>query len=384
MSRKLNILTTCLRYPPAPGGAEEMIYQSTEGLSKKGHNVQVLTSNLRSHSIPPVYLTAEEYQNDPPYVRRFRAKYQGKFPYPYFQGMLKAALQTKNLDLIYTHNFYYYSADIAWLLSKIKRVPFILHPYFYLESREAKKWFCYRKIFGSLTMAADCVIAISEFEKALILKDYKPKKIIIIPPGIESALKQKIPYNVFEQYNIQDENIIFFAGRICYGKGVDILIKALPEVLKKHPNTIVAIAGTDFADKETFVHLAIKYNVQDKLLWLGKLKREDLHSAYQNATLFCLPTKYEAFGIVLAEAMAAGLPIVSTNHSAVPYLVPNNEAGFLTPVGDYKKTAYYINKLLSDPALRQKMGERGKKEAAKYDWNKMVGQLETLFQETIQ
>lgn len=380
MPRKLHILTTALRYPPAPGGAEKVAEEITLRLKKRGHETSVLTSNLKCHNTPNVsWLKPWEYRDDPPYITRCRASYFDQFPYPYMHGMFTRLLQAKKVDLIHSHSFYYYPADIARLASYLRRIPFVFHPYFYYPSREAKKWQLYRKTLGRLTMHADCVIAITEYEKKWIERFFRPRRIEIVPPGLNSTIRRKIPYNIFHKRGLQGKRIILFAGRICYGKGVDVLIKAFSRIVPKHPDTILAISGQDFGDQAAFVKLAAKLNVTERIVWLGEIPYPDLVSAYQNATIFCCPTLYENFGIVLAEAMASGLPIVSTNFSAVPYVVPKDEAGFLTKRGDDQKTAYYLNKLLSNPDLAREMGERGRQESLKYDWERVVDRVEEIY-----
>lgn len=379
MSTKLNILTTCLRYPPAPGGAEVLIEQLIQGLSSRGHNLKIYTSDLFRHNLPAKWLTKEQTSRDPEYLHRLSSFYFGAFPYPIFRGLIRNSLKEKNIDLVHGHNFYYYSADSGRMISYLKNVPFVFSPYFYIESREAKKWRIYRQTFGRLTMAADCVIALSPFEKNLITKYYKPKRIEIIPPGINEGLRDKVDFNVYEQYGHQDKNIILSVGRICYGKGINITIQALSMVVKKYPNTILAITGSDFGDKADFLKLAKKLNVADKILWLGEIKEPILSSAYQYATIFCLPTNYEAFGIVFAEAMANGLPIVATDFSAVPYVVPKDKAGFLVPRNDPKATANALGKLIENRELAHEMGEFGREEALKYSWKKMTEKVEEVY-----
>ncbi len=382
MSRKnkLKIITTSLRYPPAPGGAEKMAEELVLRLVEKGHNVKVYTSNLKCHNLPNAsWLKPWEYRDDPEYVKRLAGVYFDQFPYPYIKGMFSRLFREKKADLIHAHSFYYYPADISKLVSRIKRKPFVFNPYFYYQSREAKKWHLYRRTIGKATMRADCVLVISEYAKKVIKQFFNPKRIELVPPGLNDKIRKPAHSNIFDKYNLKGKRIIFFAGRICYGKGVDTLIKTIPGVVKKHPEAMFALAGGDFGDQSELCKLAQKLKVQDKMIWLGNLEEKNLVSAYQNADIFFFPTLFENFGIVLAEAMASGLPIVSTNHSAVPYVVPKEKAGFLAPLGDYKKMAYYLNKLLSNPKLAREMGEYGKKEAQKYDWDKMTEKIEDIY-----
>jgi len=379
---KLNILYTTLRYPPAPGGAEELEKQLAEGMIQLGHNVQVFTSDLKKHW-PMVKFNSDEIKNDPKCIKRFYSLALPRLPYPLMPLMEVAVLKEKNLDIIHAHNFYHYPADMSKFYALVKRVPFVFSSYFYIDSRTALKWRIYRRTLGAFTMQADCLIAITDFEKNLILKEYpKIKRIEVINPGIDHSEFEN--YNVADfllKYNLpQDKFKILFAGRICTGKGVDLLIQSAPEIIKQFPDLIFLMAGSDFTNElDDLKKMARKLGVEKYFYWLGNLSRSDLISAYFTSDLFVLPSRYEAFGIVLAEAMRAGLPIVATNYSAIPEVVKNKETGLLFELNNFKDLTEKICILINNDALREKMSCAGREESKKYDWGKMVVQVEEIY-----
>ncbi|MBA3469156.1 MAG: glycosyltransferase, partial [Herpetosiphonaceae bacterium] len=89
---------------------------------------------------------------------------------------------------------------------------------------------------------------------------------------------------------------------------------------------------------------------------------------YGRAAIFCLPSVQEGFGIVFLEAMASGLPIVSTSAAAIPEVVPQREAGILVAPGDVAALAAALIALLADPALRSRYSAFGQRHVRQYDW----------------
>jgi len=379
---KLNILYTTLRYPPAPGGAEELEKQLAEAMISFGHNIKIFTSDLKKHW-PMVKFNSDEIKNDPKYINRFYSLALPRLPYPLLPLMEAAVLKEKNLDIIHAHNFYHYPADMSKFYALVKRVPFVFSPYFYIDSRTALKWRIYRKTLGAFTMRADCLIAITDFEKNLILKEYpKIKRIEVINPGINhSEFENNNVADFLLKHNLpQDKFKILFAGRICTGKGVDLLIQSAPEIIKQFPDLIFLMAGSDFTGElNSFKKMARKLGIEKCFYWLGNLSRPELISAYFASDLFVLPSRYEAFGIVLVEAMRAGLPIVATNYSAIPEVVKDKETGLLFELNNFQDLAEKICVLIENDTLRKEMSCVGREESKKYDWGKMAKEVENVY-----
>ena len=395
---KLNIVYATLRYPPAPGGAEEMMKQIAEGINKRGHQVKILTTDLKIHGGHRLALTKTERSLDASYLKRFRTYQIPNLVYQ-IAPLMDLDLLFDSYNIIHASHFYHYPADAAWWYSRLRRKPLIFNPFFYIESRQAKKWRIYRKTLGALTMRADCILAITEFEKKLILGSFpKIKRIEVIKPGIDwtefnrpieknlarQKLEQLLNEKLHRQIDLRHQKIIFFAGRICSGKGIDLLIKAAPKIVKQNPYALFILAGENFtAESEGFKQIIGEKKLNNHFIFIGNLERKKLIQAYFAADLFVLPSRYEAFGIVLTEAMAAGLAIVATNHSAIPEVINNGQTGLLFELNNYKDLADKISLVLNDDNLRRDLGQRGLLEAKKYDWQKTVTETEKIYYEYI-
>ena len=138
---------------------------------------------------------------------------------------------------------------------------------------------------------------------------------------------------------------ILFVGVTWERKGGPELVKAFEKVLRVHPDARLVIVG--YKPKVDLPNVQI----------IGRLTVDELVPYYQQASIFCLPTKLEPFGIVFVEAMAFGLPLVAPRTGAVPDFVEDGRNGFMVEPGDIDALAEALIKLLDDPQLCRKFGE---------------------------
>lgn len=151
---------------------------------------------------------------------------------------------------------------------------------------------------------------------------------------------------------------ILFVGIDWYRKGGPELVDAFRRVLESHPTAQLIIVGC-----------IPKVDVPNCTV-VGKVSLERLNEYYEQASIFCLPTRMEPFGIAFLEAMEHKLPIVTTKTGAIPDFVIDGKNGYLIPIGDVHKIASAINKLLNSPEVCKEFGEKGYSILEeKYTWN---------------
>jgi phosphatidylinositol alpha-1,6-mannosyltransferase len=143
------------------------------------------------------------------------------------------------------------------------------------------------------------------------------------------------------------------------GKGVDSIIKVLPEVVKVVPDLFYAIIGGGDLQPR-LEKMARESPVGDRIFFLGKLQLEQLKGCYLRADVFVMPSQQEGFGIVFLEAMAFGKPVIAGDHGGAPEIVQDGVTGFSVNPDDLEELADRLIQLLQDEALRTKMGEAGR------------------------
>jgi len=164
---------------------------------------------------------------------------------------------------------------------------------------------------------------------------------------------------------------ILFVGRQFHRKGGDLLVQAFRRVRERLPHARLLIAGPPAAPTD-----------DPGTSFLGDLNKNDpggwaaLVAAYRSADVFCLPTRFEPFGIAFIEAMCFGLPCVGTDAWAVPEMIVDGETGFTIPVDDVDALTDRLLRLLSDPALAGTMGRAGRVRAERhFTWQRVVERM---------
>lgn len=373
---------SCLRYPPATGGVEtyvkELVIRTRDITAKR--DVRVLTSKLRTHG-PVTELEPSSFLDDPPYVQRLHHSETPFVSYPRLQS-LNHYIGHHKPDILHAYSFWYQPADVTARYAKRHKIPFIFHPIYYTNSiRHKAHWQLYQKTIGRQTFAAaDVVVVISPFEKQLIEKDNMPvKRFELISPGVNFDDFSKEYSNPFMDKNIKG-TVLLTVSRISKGKGLSDLIRVLPEILKTIPDAQLVVAGEDFGYLNNLRELADKLGVAKHVHFLGRLNRDDLVAAYQHADLFIHPSYYEAFGIVLAEALAAKTPVIARNCTAIPYVVPHSKAGLLFNT----KTELIKNivDILQSERLRQRLVAQGEKHVRdNFSWDLAKEKMVNLYKE---
>ncbi|MGC2526884.1 MAG: glycosyltransferase family 4 protein [Candidatus Acidiferrum sp.] len=142
-------------------------------------------------------------------------------------------------------------------------------------------------------------------------------------------------------------------------KGMDTLITALPRLLTRWPELQLLAVG-DGDDRAWLEDLAEQNGVNRHVHFLSGVSNEELRACYEACEMFALPSRGEGFGLVYLEAMAHGKPVIGGAHGGAPEVIGDGVTGYLVPHGDAPQLATSIETLLSDPALAQKMGARGR------------------------
>ena len=158
---------------------------------------------------------------------------------------------------------------------------------------------------------------------------------------------------------------VLFIGRLSAPKGIYDLFDAIPIVLAKHPNArfvLVGVAENDAMEPVVRAE-AEKRGIMPRLVFRGSLEGRDKAAAYATSLMIVVPSWTEAFPLVIPEAMAAGLPVISTAVGAIPDFVKDGEDGFLIPPRDAGAIAAAILQLLGDEPLRRRMSDRVRERA---------------------
>ncbi len=207
----------------------------------------------------------------------------------------------------------------------------------------------YRKVkYQRILKRAAAVIAHS---KCVLEKIEHPRK-FLVHYGIDPEVFKK------DESADDREDIILFVGRDYFRKGILTIFRAMPLILKELPIARLVIVGKEFWHSRMLAKLL---SVNLPVEFTDGLTRDQLIKYYRKTRILVLPSKVEAFGISIIEAMAAGTPVVASKVGGIPEIITNGENGLLFKRGDFRELAQMVGLSLKDEKIRKRLIENGLK-----------------------
>lgn len=194
-----------------------------------------------------------------------------------------------------------------------------------------------------------------------IIEQYscKPEKVVCVYAGSNA----KVNHAAIGNRNYEGKNILF-VGMAWERKGGPELVEAFKTVLKVHPDAKLTIVGC-----------SPQLDVPNCNV-VGQVPLEEVNKYYERASIFCLPTKLEPFGIVFIEALMHKLPVVATDIAAIPDFILDGENGYLVRPNDVEQLARALIDLVGNPRKCQAFGEKGCQIALeRYTWEKVGAKI---------
>lgn len=274
-----------------------------------------------------------------------------------FYRRLREVLRDNNVTLAHVIFFDYFN-PVMWIV-RAAGVKHIIYEMQNSGTFRATSWkkFLLRLRTRIMTAPMTRVIAISEFVREQLIKaGVAQEKIIVRYLGIDTERFTPDASSKDEwisKFNLSPGQII--ASTVSYlrpFKNPDILVKAFRELKTRNVPVRLFVAGGGEMLSE-LKELSQKLDVEDHIHWLGNVS--DPKSLLQASDLFLLASTGEAFGLVLAEAMACGVPIVGTRSGSLPEVVEEGKTGLLVPPRNFEELATAIQALSTDTTLRHKM-----------------------------
>ena len=255
-----------------------------------------------------------------------------------------------------------------------------------------------RLVEGYTMRVSRAVIALNKtMMRAIVKKAHvDPRKIFIVPNGVDADFfkPDMDASDVIERYGLEGDRIILFVGRVTYGKGVHLLVKAFKYLIEIYKDIKIVIAGPlsgAFSDGgiSAYASALISYiekNLpRNSYLFTGAVDRDTLRKLYSVAHVCVLPSYAEAFGMVLIEAMACGCPVIASNAGGIPDIVKDGVVGFLFRKGDYMDLREKLKRILSDECLRKEMSLNARKYVEEnYSWRVIAEKISYIYRRKLQ
>lgn len=166
-----------------------------------------------------------------------------------------------------------------------------------------------------------------------------------------------INIDIFKPGKAEDERpCILYAGRLEYRKGVQVLIRAVPIVLKKFPQARFVFIGNDCGMKNYLLSVLHRHSLNDSVEFIAQVPRRDMVVYYQQSAVCVVPSLWENHPYTVLEAMACGKPVVAADAGGIPEIITHGVNGILAPPGSVLSLAEAIVELLADPQMRREIG----------------------------
>jgi glycosyltransferase involved in cell wall biosynthesis len=294
----------------------------------------------------------------------------------------------KEFDIVHLHYPFFGATEPVWLAKILRQAgkKLVIHYHMDIESLPAAAKILSlpnNLIRQSLFGHADAITCASldYLENSQIKAGYQamPAKFFTIPFGVDLE-----KFKPADDHPNKKNNILFVGAldRAHYFKGLDVLLKAMTSIDKKIKLTIIG-SGELSAD---YQEQAKNLGVAERVIFTGAVIADELPKYYQQADLLILPSinKHEAFGLVLLEALATGVPVIASDLPGVRSVFANGQQGYLTLPGNSTVLAEKIKLILNNDADWEKMCRAARAWAEeKYSWIKVGESLNNLYQQLL-
>jgi glycosyltransferase involved in cell wall biosynthesis len=309
--------------------------------------------------------------------------------------------QQSSVHYSLVHTNYWISSWVGMELKKIQNVKQV-HTYHSLGAVKYKSVTTIPLIASTrlnvektVLETAERIVATSPQEKEHMRSLVSTKgNIDIIPCGTDihrfGAIEQQ---TARQQLGIATESkVVFYVGRFDQRKGIETLVRAVGQShLRDQADLKLIIGGgsrpgqSDGIERDRIESIVAQLGMSDFTVFPGRLDDEILPVYYTAADVCVVPSHYEPFGLVAIEAMACGTPVVASDVGGLQYTVVPEETGLLAPPQDEVAFAAAIDRILSDPDYRNKLGQAARKRVeTKFSWAGVAQQLSDLYTKLIE
>lgn len=348
---------TCLNL----GGAQTLLENLSYGLKDAGHDVIVISLE-NYHSA-----TAQRIED-----RGIQVIYLDKKPHydPTIAGKLGEVLKSLKPDIIHAHNIKKAYVYLAAKKAKVKRVVYTVHNMAWQEQGVVGGLFSY------LMFHTGCMVPVGLSPKVTesIEQRYHLKNVPTVYNGTDLSR-----FSVKTEYSLHDEPSILNVARLDAQKNHKRLIESFAIVSRQFPAAKLVIVGEGEL-QETLESQTKESGLTEKVLFEGL--QDDIPKYMKDADVFCLSSDYEGMPMTLIEAMAAGMPIVSTNVGGISDMLTNEGSAILTGL-DATELANAVIRILSNKDLREKLGKNAYEASQEFSHRRMTQKYISIYKKIL-
>jgi len=366
---------------PTYGGSGVLATELGKALADKGHMVHFITYQQ------PVRLNAFHANI---YYHEVQVPTYPLFDFPPYESALSSTMVdvilNQQLDLLHVH-YAIPHASTAYLAKQIvskqgRIVPFIttLHG---TDITLVGKDKTYAPVVTFSINESDAITAVSNNLREETYKSFQIEKDIEVIYNFVDTERFRRRENELKHFRNaiapDGEKILLHVSNFRKVKRVPDVVKIFQKVREQVPSKLLLVG--DGPDRPAIESMCREMNLCGDVRFVGK--QEQLEDVMSIADLFVLPSDYESFGLAALEAMAAEVPVISSNAGGLPEVNIHGKTGYLSPVGDVDSMALYSIKLLKDEKLLAAMRKGALEQAQRFHINNIIPQYEALYEEVM-
>lgn len=362
MSRRLRIGLVCPYAWDVPGGVQFHVRDLAMILTEWGHHVSVIAPALEEEALPD-YVTSAGRAVPVPYNGAVARLSFG----PVAAARLRRWIDEGEFDLLHIHEPP--TPSVSLLACWLADGPMV--GTFHMAVERSRAMNAVSPILEPALERLSLRIAVSPAARDTALAHHG-RDVVILPNGVDTEFFA----NAQPTSQWQGKTLAFIGRFEEPRKGLGILLEAMPQVLNRHPDTRLLIAGPgDPTELESLMSPDVVASTE----FLGRVSEEEKAQLLKSATLYIAPnTGGESFGIIIAEAMSAGTPVVASDLEAFVDVLRGGGVHFAN--GSVDGLAASIVGLLDSPEWRAELGAVGAAMSKRYDWKSVAGELLTIYE----
>ena len=370
---------------PHTGGTEKYVKDLSIALTQEGHQVTVISTNLPVEKNAP----AEEMMNGFKVIRLPATNMFSYLPVTKQKFDLK---MLEGFDIVHCH-----VPSFGFLREVVEKVPQPVVVTYHCDVTVSEKYygipvpgFFVKGLEKSANVMARMLLKRADVvynttktyaETSPVLKHVK--NVRHIPIGIFHDHIDEMQKKLGLTEKDKNPKQILWLGRMAGNKGCDYMVKAMPMILAKFPDTKLVICG-DGEEKAHINSLIDKFDIRKSIEMYGTVQFDQLVKLFYSSLVYVFPSinRLEAFGIVQLEAFANYTPVICSDIPGPNAVMDEGRTGVIIPKQDPQAIANAVNDLLADPQKAIEMGKAGRKLVeTKYDWSAIVRQVLALYDE---
>jgi glycosyltransferase involved in cell wall biosynthesis len=298
------------------------------------------------------------------------------------QAALPWLAQQHKLDVLHSPHYTMPFAARCATVVTFHDLTFFLYP----EMHLLYKRLFFRAMIPWSARRANALIAISQSTRADILRQLKPilEKVFTVLYGIAPCfhpVENSQALEICRRYNLS-KPFILYVGNLEPRKNLPILVRAFAQVVQGGlPHSLVLAGSRGWKDTEVFSTIQA-LDLTSRVCFPGYVPQQELPALYSAADLFVYPSLYEGFGLPVLEAMACGVPVITSSVSSMPEIT--GDAGILVNPRDVDGLAEQMRRILTDRARRDRLAYAGMERAKSFSWERAARETLSVYQYAIQ